>query len=90
VISPFDDPRRVLLRVLGMLVRSAAAVIAFGPAWLALELFYRCCMCGTRCASALRAEDHGRVGPVTPLCSSCFDNDGKLMHAMTFARARWR
>lgn len=90
MISPYDDPRAVLRRVLWDLSRAAVAISVYAPAWLALELFYRCIMCGQHCGSAIRAEDHGRVGPVTPLCSSCFEDHGKLMHAMTFARARWR
>lgn len=89
MISPFDDPKRVLGRVLRDLARALTAIAVIGPAWIALGLFYQCIMCGQKCGSALRPEDHGRVGPVTPLCSSCFNDEGKLMHAMMFARARW-
>lgn len=83
-------PVTVALGYLRIVARAVTALVTVGPAFLVIDLFYRCVMCGQRCGSALRAEDHRRVGPVTPLCSSCFEDHDKLMHAMTFARARWR
>lgn len=72
------------------LVRSAAVVLALLPVWFTLEAFYTCVMCGKRCGSALRAEEHGREGEPVPLCTVCFDDEERLLHAMRLARATWR
>jgi hypothetical protein len=37
----FYSPRRTLLRVLGILVRSGAAIAVNGPRWIAAEVAYR-------------------------------------------------
>jgi hypothetical protein len=71
-------------------VRSTAIMLAMLPVWITVEAFYTCIMCGQRCGSALRAEEHGREGEPVPLCSSCYDDEERLLGAMRFARAMWR
>lgn len=82
------------LRVAGVwalrLTRIVATIAVVLPVFLVLDALLRCVMCDRPCASALDPADLGRAGELVPLCPVCFDHQGRLMHAMAFARARWR
>ena len=83
-------PTRAAGAFLWRLLRTSARRAVVWPWYLALDVVRHCVMCHQPTRAALDPAELGRVGERVPLCSSCYDDDGRLMHAMAFARARWR